>query len=154
MKKQILGAAIIAAVFLIVGIIIGYRMAPDATPPEIIRETETVTRWVTTPTTCDDCWTCLRAPLAISGRMDRDWLAVTCSDPCRTAEKRFQIGCKSEAPKNYAGAAAMAIYIDGRVRILGGGEYMRRALGPVWLGGGGYSNGTDHAGKISAGMGW
>jgi hypothetical protein len=154
MKKIILSIAITAAIIAPLCLILGYRMAPDAGPPEIIRETETVTRWVTTPTTCDDCWKCLRSPLEVSGRMDADWLSVTCSDSCRESEKKFQIGCRARTSRNYAGVAALGIYVDGKIRILGGGEYMRNVAGPVMVGGGAYSNGQDHAGKISAGVRW
>lgn len=154
MGEKIMIFTVSHAIAVLIGIVLGYNMAPDATPPEIIRETETVTRWVTTPTTCDDCWKCLRSPLDISGRMDADWLSVKCGDGCRESEKKFHLQCRARTSRNYAGVAAMAIYTDGRLKILGGGEYMRNVAGPVMVGGGAYSNGQDHAGKISAGAGW
>lgn len=153
MKKIIILTASHIAVA-IACLILGYNMAPDAGPPEIIRETETVTRWVSQPTTCDDCWKCLRSPLGISGRMDDDWLAVKCGDGCRESEKKFQIESRARTSRNYAGVAAMAIYTDGRLKILGGGEYMRNVAGPVMVGGGAYSNGTDHAARVNAGATW
>lgn len=154
MKKIIISIAITTTIIAPLCLILGYNMAPDSYPPEIIRETETVTRWVTTPTTCDDCWRCIRSPLAITGRMDDDWLAVKCGDGCRESEKKFQLECRARTSRNYAGAAALFIYTGGKVKTLGGGEYMRQIVGPVMAGGGAYSNGTDHAARVNAGATW
>lgn len=154
MKKTILAAVTIAAVFLIIGLILGYSMAPDAPPPEIIRETETVTRWIKQPSNCDEYRYCEESPLNITGAMSGSWLRVRCADACREAEKGFELECRPDRPKNYVGVAALAIYTDGRVKILVGGEYMRNVAGPVMVGGGAYSNGTDHAARVNAGATW
>jgi hypothetical protein len=119
---------------------------------KIVRETKTVERIIRVPGNCDEYKQCFDNPLDISGVMAGNMLTVKCSSGCKEAEHGFELESSCAAPRNILSTGIMMMYVDGKLKALGGVGYSRSIWRSIYLGGSIYSNGNDYAGEIKASL--
>lgn len=146
----------IVTVIVVLSILSGIAIGRYINKPiiKIVTETKTINKIIYQPKNCDEYQACFNHPLEIDGMMSGNWLLVACSDGCRDAEKGFKLSSDCAAPKNILSAGLLTVYVDGKIRVLGGGGYSRAIWRSVYIGGDAYSNGTDHAAAVRASLAW
>jgi hypothetical protein len=104
------------------------------------------------PRTCDEYKKCAENDFELDAIMSDHWLIATCSNQCKEAQRAFKIDSSYTFLKNFPSVGLMTVYVNKQIKVLGGAGYDRQLWKSVFIGGMGFSNGSDHAAIVRAGL--